>query len=87
MIKNETNEEKSLIGIDRGKGNEKQEKTYINSATVQTGNQGKSSHYNCMRDFNYNMNKKEPIKRRNKRKNPSKMYMKCQSAGKAIQSA
>ena len=32
--KDERNEKKSLIGINGGQGNKKQEKTYINSATV-----------------------------------------------------
>ena len=38
-----------------------------------------------MRDFSYNMNKKEWIKRRSKKKN--KMKIKFQAAGKTIQSA
>ena len=36
MIKNEANEGKSLIGINRGQGNNRQEKTYIKSATKKT---------------------------------------------------
>ena len=34
IIKDERNEEKSLIGINGGQENKKKEKTYINSATV-----------------------------------------------------
>ena len=34
IIKNKTNEEKSLIGINRGQGTKKQEKMHINCATV-----------------------------------------------------
>ena len=35
-----------------------------------------------MRDFNFNMNKKEGIKGGSKKKNSSKMYMKFQREGK-----
>ena len=37
-----------------------------------------------MRDFNYNMNKKEWIKKRGKKENSSKTYMKFQRAGTTI---
>ena len=40
-----------------------------------------------MRDFNYNMNKKEWIKRRSKKKSSFKMQMELQRAGKTMQSA
>ena len=107
---NRTNEKKSIIRIDTGQGNNKQEKkeerqsphqrqlvfkpsedlqkirkiisekyyyhdyitkpsvlTYISSRSILRENQGKSTYYNYMRGFNYNVNMKEWIKKRRKK--------------------